>query len=182
MGSPFEDATVSFLKCVFTIPSNAFILLSSIWRVSSFPLPCMWAHWYYELLSYYLNSSVQLFHKLTVIIIHKVFCTTCVCTLKRSLWYLQISLFPRDDPRFPTVRGVLRRGMTVEGLKQFIAAQVTYTLFSIFSVWVFKCLINIPLVSINFCSFCSLFLIMQRQNFFFQSVCLWWWKIESVLL
>lgn len=30
----------------------------------------------------------------------------------------------RDDPRFPTVRGVLRRGMTVDGLKQFIAAQV----------------------------------------------------------
>uniref|UniRef100_A0A672T363 Bifunctional glutamate/proline--tRNA ligase n=1 Tax=Sinocyclocheilus grahami TaxID=75366 RepID=A0A672T363_SINGR len=29
-----------------------------------------------------------------------------------------------DDPRFPTVRGVLRRGMTVEGLKQFISAQV----------------------------------------------------------
>ena len=32
----------------------------------------------------------------------------------------------RDDPRFPTVRGVLRRGMTLEGLKQFIAAQVSY--------------------------------------------------------
>ena len=31
--------------------------------------------------------------------------------------------FSRDDPRFPTVRGVLRRGMTVEGLKLFIAAQ-----------------------------------------------------------
>ena len=29
-----------------------------------------------------------------------------------------------DDPRFPTVRGVLRRGMTVEGLKQFVIAQV----------------------------------------------------------
>lgn len=29
----------------------------------------------------------------------------------------------RDDPRLPTVRGVLRRGMTVEGLKQFIIAQ-----------------------------------------------------------
>ncbi len=38
-------------------------------------------------------------------------------------------LFPscRDDPRFPTVRGVLRRGMTVEGLKQFIAAQVCFS-------------------------------------------------------
>ena len=32
-------------------------------------------------------------------------------------------IFSRDDPRFPTVRGVLRRGMTVEGLKLFIAAQ-----------------------------------------------------------
>ena len=28
-----------------------------------------------------------------------------------------------DDPRFPTVRGILRRGMTVEALKQFIVAQ-----------------------------------------------------------
>lgn len=28
-----------------------------------------------------------------------------------------------DDPRMPTVRGILRRGMTVEGLKQFIVAQ-----------------------------------------------------------
>lgn len=36
----------------------------------------------------------------------------------------------RDDPRFPTVRGVLRRGMTVEGLKQFIAAQVGISFFS----------------------------------------------------
>lgn len=37
---------------------------------------------------------------------------------------VEISFSTRDDPRFPTVRGVLRRGMTVEGLKQFIAAQV----------------------------------------------------------
>lgn len=28
-----------------------------------------------------------------------------------------------DDPRMPTVRGILRRGLTVEGLKMFIAAQ-----------------------------------------------------------
>jgi bifunctional glutamyl/prolyl-tRNA synthetase len=28
-----------------------------------------------------------------------------------------------DDPRFPTVRGVLRRGLTIEALKQFILAQ-----------------------------------------------------------
>jgi len=28
-----------------------------------------------------------------------------------------------DDPRFPTVRGILRRGLTVETLKQFIIAQ-----------------------------------------------------------
>lgn len=31
----------------------------------------------------------------------------------------------RDDPRMPTVRGVLRRGMTVEGLKEFVIAQVS---------------------------------------------------------
>lgn len=29
-----------------------------------------------------------------------------------------------DDPRLPTVRGVIRRGLTVQGLKQFIVAQV----------------------------------------------------------
>lgn len=36
---------------------------------------------------------------------------------------LNVAFISRDDPRFPTVRGVLRRGMTVEGLKQFIIAQ-----------------------------------------------------------
>ena len=39
------------------------------------------------------------------------------------LIFFIFNFFLRDDPRFPTVRGVLRRGMTVEGLKLFIAAQ-----------------------------------------------------------
>lgn len=36
---------------------------------------------------------------------------------------LLILYYFRDDPRMPTVRGVLRRGMTVQGLKEFIIAQ-----------------------------------------------------------
>ena len=40
-------------------------------------------------------------------------------------------MFCRDDPRFPTVRGVMRRGMTVEGLKEFVIAQVWRSLFFI---------------------------------------------------
>ncbi|XP_060034442.1 bifunctional glutamate/proline--tRNA ligase isoform X2 [Erinaceus europaeus] len=51
------------------------------------------------------------------------------CMRDPTLYRCKIQPHPRtgskykDDPRFPTVRGVLRRGMTVEGLKQFIAAQ-----------------------------------------------------------
>ncbi|XP_071963572.1 bifunctional glutamate/proline--tRNA ligase-like [Antedon mediterranea] len=47
-----------------------------------------------------------------------------VLSKRKLTWFVQQGLVDGwDDPRFPTVRGILRRGMTVEGLKQFIAAQ-----------------------------------------------------------
>lgn len=44
---------------------------------------------------------------------------------KRKLTYLVNEGFVNgwDDPRMPTVRGILRRGLTVDGLKEFIVAQ-----------------------------------------------------------
>ncbi|OAF71857.1 hypothetical protein A3Q56_00355 [Intoshia linei] len=44
---------------------------------------------------------------------------------KRKLAYLVESKYVNgwDDPRFPTVRGMFRRGMTLEGLKEFVIAQ-----------------------------------------------------------
>ncbi|KAG9301564.1 hypothetical protein G9A89_003199 [Geosiphon pyriformis] len=44
---------------------------------------------------------------------------------KRKLqWFVQQGLVSGwDDPRFPTVRGILRRGLTVEALKQYILTQ-----------------------------------------------------------
>ncbi|XP_056021865.1 bifunctional glutamate/proline--tRNA ligase-like isoform X2 [Ostrea edulis] len=47
-----------------------------------------------------------------------------VLSKRRLTWFVNEGIVDGwDDPRFPTVRGVLRRGMTVEGLKQFIVAQ-----------------------------------------------------------
>lgn len=55
-----------------------------------------------------------------------VFLRNLLSVVKRCRHLFNSGPVCRDDPRFPTVRGVLRRGMTVEGLKQFIAAQASY--------------------------------------------------------
>ncbi|XP_063428728.1 bifunctional glutamate/proline--tRNA ligase-like isoform X1 [Mytilus trossulus] len=47
-----------------------------------------------------------------------------VLSKRKLTWFVNEGIVDGwDDPRMPTVRGVLRRGLTVEGLKQFIVAQ-----------------------------------------------------------
>ncbi|KAK0088690.1 hypothetical protein PV325_010958 [Microctonus aethiopoides] len=50
--------------------------------------------------------------------------TNTVLSKRKLTWFVEEKIVDGwDDPRFPTVRGILRRGMTVNGLKQFIIAQ-----------------------------------------------------------
>lgn len=50
--------------------------------------------------------------------------TNTVLSKRKLTWFVENRFVDGwDDPRMPTVRGVLRRGMTVEGLRQFIIAQ-----------------------------------------------------------
>lgn len=89
--SIFEDVSfVSFLKCAFIISSSAVILLHHIWPVFLFHE--LWARWYYDLPTYYINNSYSNISKADYNLFFKVFCFSCVCTFKKI--FLVLKNFP----------------------------------------------------------------------------------------
>ena len=69
-------------------------------------------------------DALQLKNKPHIVSYSRLNMLNTVLSKRKLTWFVENGVVEGwDDPRMPTVRGVLRRGMTVEGLKQFIIAQ-----------------------------------------------------------
>lgn len=69
-------------------------------------------------------NALELRNKPIIISYSRLNLLNTVLSKRKLTWFVENGVVEGwDDPRMPTVRGVLRRGMTVEGLKQFIMSQ-----------------------------------------------------------
>lgn len=89
--------------CIICVLPNYFV----IWR------PCHYKAGLLNVLSFFFEH-----------IIINIWRISCITDASTSNVYASVfTCTRRDDPRLPTVRGIMRHGLTVEGLKQFIVAQ-----------------------------------------------------------